>query len=75
MRGLTNEEFEILDHTLHRAARNRYCGDSPAMQKLVNARYMQSLGKAAWCPDEYFTITDAGRAAHDDAVARRAAAK
>jgi hypothetical protein len=60
---LNNEQFAILDHTLHRASAGRYCGDSPDMQALVAAGLMQSLGKAGWCPDEFFGITGAGREA------------
>ena len=33
------------------------------MQELVAAGLMRSLGKVAWCQDEYFTITAAGREA------------
>jgi len=58
---LNKEHIAILDHTLHRAAGNRYCGDSEEMQELCKEGLMKSLGKVAWCPDEYFIITDKGR--------------
>lgn len=61
---LTKEQWSILDHTLHRAANRRYCGDSPAMEGLVRRGLMTCLGKASWCPDKFFTITGAGREAH-----------
>lgn len=61
---MTREEFSILDHTLHRASSGRYCGDSPEMQSLVKAGLMRSLGKASWCPDEFFAITEEGREAY-----------
>lgn len=60
---LTEEQLAILDHTLHRAPRQRYCGDSADMQELVRLGLMVSLGKASWCPDEFFTITAKGRQA------------
>jgi hypothetical protein len=60
---LNKKQVEILDHTARRAANGRYCGDSPNMQALVAAGLMVSLGKAAWCPDEYFGITKEGREA------------
>lgn len=61
--SMPEEHMAILDHTVSRAAGGRYCGDSLAMQELVRAGLMHSLGKAAWCPDEYFTVTEAGRSA------------
>jgi hypothetical protein len=60
---LTGEHLAILDHTVQRAARGLFCGDSPAMQDLVAAGLMESAGRVAWCPDEYFRITAAGRQA------------
>lgn len=71
---LTKEQFAILEHTAHRAARGRYCGDSPDMRVLVAAGLMTSAGKAKWCPDEYFSLTQAGldvvRAVRLDGAAR-----
>jgi len=58
------EHFEILDHTINRASKGLFCGDSPAMQELVEAGLMESAGRAGWCPDEFFRITPAGREAH-----------
>ena len=58
--NLTKEHVEILKHTAYRAARRMYCGDSPEMRELAEAGYMRSAGTAAWCPDEYFTITPNG---------------
>lgn len=60
---LSQEQREILDHTLHLASRGLFCGDSPAMQELVAAGWMASAGRVSWCPDEYFRITAAGREA------------
>lgn len=60
---LTKEQTNILDHTAHRASQNAYCGDSEAMQGLVSLGLMRSLGKKSFVPDEYFTITSAGREA------------
>lgn len=60
-RELTAEEISILDHTANRAANGFYCGDSEAMQSLVSAGLMESAGKVAFCPDEYFRMTEAGR--------------
>jgi hypothetical protein len=33
------------------------------MKALVAAGLMKSCGRASWCPDEYFTITTAGKEA------------
>lgn len=60
---LTSQQLEILDHTVQRASRGLFCGDFPAMQELVAAGLMESAGRVAWCPDEYFRITPAGREA------------
>jgi len=57
---MTKEQFEILDHTVHRAAHRMFCGSSPAMQELVELGYMKSAGRKSFVPDEYFTITIAG---------------
>jgi hypothetical protein len=59
--ALTAEQVSILEHTANRAAGGRYCGDSPAMQGLVAAGLMESLGRTSWCPDEFFGLTPAGR--------------
>ena len=60
---LNKEHLEILNHTLHRAAGQRYCGNSKEMQELVAAGFMKSIGKAPFCIDEYFTITPTGKIA------------
>jgi hypothetical protein len=60
---LTQEQIAILNHTAHRAAAGRYCGNSPDMQGLVELGLMRSIGKAAWCHDEFFVMTGAGREA------------
>lgn len=59
--ALSKEQAEILNHTLNRATGQRYCGDSAEMQDLCRMGLMESVGRASWCPDEYFTITSAGR--------------
>jgi len=58
---LTNNQKEILDHTLHRAAGNLYCGDSEDMRTLVKMNLMVSVGHKSFVPEEYFTITALGR--------------
>lgn len=64
---LTQEQWDILDHTANRASRpGQYCGDSEAMQGLVRMGLMRSIGKPSWCPDEFFCLTDAGRKALED---------
>lgn len=62
---LNQEHIGILQHT-SRATKRVYCGDSPEMQELVRMGFMRSLGKVAWCPDEYFTITESGVWALED---------
>jgi len=61
MMELNSEQVAILDHTAHRAAGGFYCGDSPDMQKLVEAGLMVSAGKKSFVPDEYFRMTGLGR--------------
>lgn len=56
-------QWHILDHTLNRAAGGLYCGDSPAMQSLVNAGFMEFAGRKAFVPDSYFRVTASGREA------------
>ncbi len=58
---LTKNQIDILDHTMHRAANNLFCGDSDDMQELVGLGLMWPCGKTKFCPDEYFRITYAGR--------------
>lgn len=60
---LSQSQLGILDHTLHCASLGLFCGDSLAMRELVAAGLMESAGRVAWCPDEYFRITAAGREA------------
>lgn len=58
---LTKAELEILDHTLHRAANNLFCGEPDEMISLVNAGLMEFAGKKSFVPDPYYRITAAGR--------------
>ena len=60
---LTNEQIDILDRTIHRAAGGFYCGGGKEMDALVAAGFMQSAGRKSFVPDEYFLITSAGREA------------
>lgn len=68
---LGREGYEILDHTVNRAAKGLYCGDSPEMQKLVAAGLMESAGKTNWCSDEFFRITGKGREAMVESVGQQ----
>ena len=61
MPKLTQNQMAILDHTNHIAANNHYCGDSEDMQALIKLGLMQSIGRKSFVPDEYFTITAAGK--------------
>lgn len=65
---LTSEQVAILDHTVNRAARGLFCGDSDDMQILVKHGLMRSAGRVSWCPEEYFRITDLGRVVLADKV-------
>ena len=58
---MTTEEFDILDHTIHRAAGGFYCGEPEAMKSLVERGLMQYAGRKSFVPDKYFSITPAGR--------------
>lgn len=57
---LSKNQIEILDHTLNRATGKRYCGECPDVRRLVIMGLMRELGKVSWVPDPYFTITDEG---------------
>lgn len=61
-------EYEILDHTIKRAANHSYCGsdNDPWMKRLVEKGFMRRLGRPSWLPegDAYFTVTPEGREAH-----------
>lgn len=59
----TNEHIGIMRHTRDRAAGGFYCGDSPAMQELVQAGFMECAGRKSFVPDPYFKLTHAGRLA------------
>jgi hypothetical protein len=61
--ALSREQIEILDHTVKRAANEHYCGGGKNMRDLVYMGLMKSLGFKSFVPDEYFTITSAGREA------------
>ena len=60
---MTDEQLSILEHTAYRAANGLFCGDSPDMQILVMAGWMQFAGTRPFVPDGYYRITDSGRAA------------
>jgi len=57
---LNKEEIEILYHTLNKASGKRYCGGSEAMDSLVSKGFMKYLGRIAFVPDPYYTITAEG---------------
>lgn len=60
---MNNEQWAILDHTMHRAPRGFYCGWSDDMQVLIDNGWMVSAGTKPGVPDEYFRITPEGRKA------------
>jgi hypothetical protein len=61
---LTREQLAILKYVTTRSSRpGEYCGGGEAMDGLVELGLMRSIGKASWCPDEFFRITEAGRQA------------
>ena len=57
---LTEQEYEILDHTQNRAAGKRFCGSSKEMDSLVKKGMMRYLGTLSFVPDKYYTITKKG---------------
>jgi hypothetical protein len=59
----TKEMWDIMDHTAHRAANGLYCGNSYEMSVLVQQGLMESAGRKACVPDEYFKLTARGRQA------------
>jgi hypothetical protein len=58
---LTAEQVDILSHTVHGAAGGFYCGGGKEMDELVRLGLMKSAGFKSFVPEEYFTITAAGR--------------
>ena len=58
--SLTGEQVEILKHTLKNG---RYCGGGKDTEALTAAGLMHYLGTPAWCPDPFYAITEAGKAA------------
>lgn len=58
---LTEKQFRTIEHTLERAAGQRYCGRNEAINELEKMGLMRCVGKASWCPDEYFKVTEKGR--------------
>lgn len=59
--ALTREQIAMLHHTEHSASGGLYCGGGKAMAALVAAGLMESAGRKAFVPDDYFRITAAGR--------------
>jgi hypothetical protein len=60
---LTNDQYEILHHTEHRAAGGLYCGGGSEMDELVALGLMSEAGRKSFVPDPYYRITSAGRSA------------
>ena len=60
---LSKEQVAIMHHTACRAVAGLYCGDSPDMQKLVEAGLMECAGQKSFVPDPYFRLTGKGREA------------
>lgn len=58
---LSQNQIDILHHTHYRAAGGLYCGGGKDMEALVAAGLMESAGRKSFVPDEYFSITSAGR--------------
>lgn len=63
---LSANQRDIMDHTAHRTANGRYCGNSDDMQILVRLGFMHPIGKTSFCPDEYFCLTRKGREAMNE---------
>lgn len=63
---MSKEQIAILDHTVHRAANGLYCGGGTDMDALVSAGFMTYVGRKSFVPDDFFTITSAGRQALAD---------
>lgn len=60
MINLSQNQMNILEHTMYRAANGNYCGNSVGMQVLVNKGLMTSAGFNGFTPDEYFRLTVLG---------------
>lgn len=64
---ITKHEFEILDHTLHRAAHGCFCGHESEMRPLVDAGLMEFAFRKSYVPEPYWRCTAAGREAFAEA--------
>jgi len=57
---LNKEQIEIIKHTIKN---NVFCGGGADMDKLVDAGYMEYIGKKSFVPDPYYRVTTKGREA------------
>lgn len=58
---LTREQWDILDHALHRAPGGLYCGGGADMIGLVNQGLMVYVGRKSFVPEPYYRITQKGK--------------
>lgn len=58
---LNAEQIGIMEHTSTRAPNRMFCGGGKDMDALVKAGLMESAGRKSFVPDEYFSLTVAGR--------------
>ena len=61
--NLSFHQVEILGHCVNRAAGGRFCGGGDHLEDLVARGLMRYIGTPEWCPDPFYSITEAGRAA------------
>ena len=59
--ALDAEQVEILKHAHRPESRGQFVGESPEMDGLVELGLMKDIGKPSWCPDTFYSITEAGR--------------
>jgi hypothetical protein len=58
---ITNNEYQILHHTLTRATNNAYCSNESTVKSLIDKGLMQFHCKLSYVPEPYWTVTDKGK--------------
>ena len=61
MTQINQNQREILEHTLYRAAGGYFCGGGQDMEDLVLKGLMEYAGKKSFVPDKYYKITGKGK--------------
>ena len=68
---LTNNEYQIIDHTLTRAANKAYCASENNVKTLVEKGYMYKHCEMDYVPEPYWCVTKEGKDAYIKELNRR----